>query len=75
EYSLTPRELEVIELLLEGMKNDEIQEKLFISQGTLKTHLRHIFRKLDVQNRKELLVSFTRFLVSSNGARKNAEPR
>ncbi|MGB4236377.1 MAG: helix-turn-helix transcriptional regulator [Bacillota bacterium] len=57
------------------MKNDEIQEKLFISQGTLKTHLRHIFRKLDVQNRKELLVSFTRFLVSSNGARKNAEPR
>ncbi|MGB4515910.1 MAG: LuxR C-terminal-related transcriptional regulator, partial [Bacillota bacterium] len=75
EYSLTPRELEVIELLLEGMKNDEIQEKLFISQGTLKTHLRHIFRKLDVQNRKELLVSFTRFLVSSNGARENADPR
>ena len=68
EYSLTRRELEVVVLLLKGMKNDEIQERLCVSEGTLKTHLRHIFHKLDVSNRKELLVSFARFLASSEGA-------
>ena len=65
EYSLTRRELEVVVLLLKGMTNDEIRERLCISEGTLKTHIRHIFQKLDVSNRKELLVSFTRFLASS----------
>jgi DNA-binding CsgD family transcriptional regulator len=65
EYSLTRRELEVVVLLLKGMTNDEIEERLCISEGTLKTHIRHVFQKLDISNRKELLVSFTRFLASS----------
>jgi DNA-binding CsgD family transcriptional regulator len=68
EYSLTRRELEVVVLLLKGMTNDEIEERLCISEGTLKTHIRHVFQKLDISNRKELLVSFTRFLASSEEA-------
>ncbi len=73
EYSLTRRELEVVVLLLKGMTNDEIRERLCISEGTLKTHIRHVFQKLDISNRKELLVSFTRFLASSEEADNKAE--
>lgn len=73
EYALTRRELEVVVLLLKGLANDEIQERLRISEGTLKTHLRHIFQKLEVSNRKELLVSFTRFLASYRDSGNQAE--
>ena len=73
EYSITRRELEVVVLLLKGMTNDEIRERLCISEGTLKTHIRHVFQKLDISNRKELLVSFTRFLASSEEADDKAE--
>lgn len=73
EYALTRRELEVVVLLLKGLTNDEIQERLCISEGTLKTHLRHIFRKLDVSNRKELLVGFTQFLASSKDPNRKAD--
>lgn len=73
EYALTRRELEVVVLLLRGLANGEIQEKLRISEGTLKTHLRHIFQKLEVCNRKELLVSFTRFLASYRDSGNQAE--
>jgi DNA-binding CsgD family transcriptional regulator len=73
EYSLTRRELEVVVLLLKGMTNDEIEERLCISEGTLKTHIRHVFQKLDISNRKELLVSFTRFLASSEESDRKAD--
>jgi DNA-binding CsgD family transcriptional regulator len=73
EYSLTRRELEVVVLLLKGMTNDEIQERLCISEGTLKTHIRHVFQKLDISNRKELLISFTRFLASSEETDRKAD--
>lgn len=73
EYSLTRRELEVVVLLLKGMTNDEIEERLCISEGTLKTHIRHVFHKLDISNRKELLVSFARFLASSEEPDRKAD--
>jgi predicted ATPase/DNA-binding CsgD family transcriptional regulator len=52
--SLTPTESRVVELVAEGLTNPEIGERMFISKATVKTHLAHIFRKLDVHNRTEL---------------------
>ena len=52
--SLTPAELEVVRLVAEGLSNPEVGAALFMSRGTVKTHLAHIFSKLDVANRTEL---------------------
>jgi predicted ATPase/DNA-binding CsgD family transcriptional regulator len=52
--SLTPTELEVIRLVADGMSNPKIGTRLFMSRGTVKTHLGHIFMKLDISNRTEL---------------------
>jgi DNA-binding NarL/FixJ family response regulator len=48
---LTPRELEVLELIGYGYSNPEISEKLFISEKTVKTHVSNILRRLDVRTR------------------------
>jgi DNA-binding CsgD family transcriptional regulator len=55
-WSLTQRELEVLQLLTEGRTNCEISERLFISPKTTKNHLAAIFQKLDVTNRTQALV-------------------
>jgi DNA-binding CsgD family transcriptional regulator len=52
--SLTPTELEVVRHAAAGLTNPEIGERMFISRGTVKTHLSHIYAKLDVRNRSEL---------------------
>jgi LuxR family maltose regulon positive regulatory protein len=51
--SLTNRELEILELLAQRLSNKEIAAKLFISHGTVKTHLNNIYRKLTVTGRLE----------------------
>jgi DNA-binding NarL/FixJ family response regulator len=48
---LSPRELELLQLLARGQSNKEIAQELFISQSTVKTHLIHIYDKLAVDNR------------------------
>jgi two-component system NarL family response regulator len=50
---LTAREVEVLYLLANGESNKEIARKLFISRGTVKTHVNAIFAKLKVNNRTE----------------------
>jgi DNA-binding NarL/FixJ family response regulator len=50
-HALTKRELEVLKLVAEGMSNEEIGKKIFISRKTVKTHLTNIFDKLQVNNR------------------------
>jgi ATP/maltotriose-dependent transcriptional regulator MalT len=50
---LSPRELEVYELLVQGRANHEIAKTLFISASTAKVHVRHIFEKLGVRSRAE----------------------
>ena len=50
---LTPRELEILQLLAVGQSADEIARELFISSKTVGTHLEHIFMKLDVHSRVE----------------------
>jgi predicted ATPase/DNA-binding CsgD family transcriptional regulator len=52
--SLTPTELRVVGFAAEGLTNPEIAARLFISRDTVKTHLSHIYAKLDVTNRTEL---------------------
>lgn len=50
---LTKRELEILKWVGEGLSNQEIGKKLFISAGTVKAHTASIFRKLDANNRAE----------------------
>ena len=50
---LTPREREVLELVAEGLEPSQIEQTLFLSHNTLKTHLRHIYAKLGVHTREE----------------------
>jgi DNA-binding CsgD family transcriptional regulator len=50
---LTPRELEVYELMAQARTNREIAQSLFISESTTKVHVRHIFEKLGVRSRVE----------------------
>jgi DNA-binding NarL/FixJ family response regulator len=49
--SLTKRELEILRLVAEGLTNEEIGKKIFISEKTVKTHLTNIFDKLKVKSR------------------------
>lgn len=52
-YELTEREMEVLNLLVEGLNNREIAERLFVSRATVKAHVSHILSKMDVSNRAE----------------------
>jgi predicted ATPase/class 3 adenylate cyclase/DNA-binding CsgD family transcriptional regulator len=58
--SLTPTELRVVELVAEGLTNPQIGERMFISRGTVKVHLSHIFAKLGTATRAELAAEATR---------------
>ncbi len=56
EYlGITEREIEVLELLAEGRSNKEIGEELFVSPNTVKTHLAHLYDKLDVSRRTQAI--------------------
>jgi DNA-binding NarL/FixJ family response regulator len=57
---LTDREVEVLQLLAHGKSNKEIGAKLFISEFTVKGHLRNIFTKLNVLSRTEAITAATR---------------
>lgn len=57
-YGLTQREIEVLHLLAQGKTNAQIGQDMFIAEGTVKAHVQHIYQKLDVHSRKELLALF-----------------
>ncbi|MEL6592894.1 MAG: response regulator transcription factor [Bacteroidota bacterium] len=53
EIGLSKRELEVLELMAEGLSNQEIAEKLFISLNTVKTHSSKLYQKLEARRRTQ----------------------
>jgi len=60
EERLTQREQEILELLAKGRPDKEISDKLGISLNTVRSHLKHIYEKLQVQSRTEAVVKFLR---------------
>lgn len=56
ESPLTDREMEILELIVDGRSNSEIAETLFISLGTVKTHVRNILNKLCADDRTQAAV-------------------
>ena len=59
---LTPREIEVMELLVHGSTNKQIAERLVVAEATAKSHVTHIFRKLHAANRAEAVHRYMRLL-------------
>ena len=55
--SLTPREIEIVRMVAQGLRNRAIAERLSISEGTVKVHLHNIYEKFGVDGRLELLLS------------------
>jgi NarL family two-component system response regulator LiaR len=53
ELEITPRELEILELIASGMSNREIAEKIFVSENTVKTHSSRVFDKLGAKRRTQ----------------------
>lgn len=69
ESLLTPRELEVLELMATGATNNRIAEQLVISDGTVKSHVKRILRKLRAANRGEAIARYLRLTMSRDEQR------
>ena len=57
-YDLTPRELEIADLVCRGLRNGSIADSLKIRPGTVKTHVRNIYRKVKVRSKIMMLLRF-----------------
>ena len=55
KHDLSPREAQVFELLAHGRNTESIQERLYISKHTVRSHVSHIYTKLDVHSHQELI--------------------
>ena len=54
-FSLTPREEEILGMLLQGRSGPYIAEDLYLSKSTVKTHIRHIYDKIGISSRQQLI--------------------
>ena len=54
-HKLTKREIEVMKLLCKGRSKSYIAETLFISENTVRSHARHIYQKLNVHSKQEMM--------------------
>jgi LuxR family transcriptional regulator, regulator of acetate metabolism len=64
DEALTPREREVLALMVRGLSNARIAERLVLTEGTVKSHVKHILRKVGAMNRSEAI---SRYLGLVNG--------
>ena len=55
-FNLTPKEIEVLKLIVKGLNNNEIADKLVLSLSTVKFHVENIFMKLNTNNRTKAAV-------------------
>jgi DNA-binding NarL/FixJ family response regulator len=51
EHKLTPREVEILEQLSRGLSYQQVADNLIVSTGTVRTHIEHVYRKLQVNNK------------------------
>lgn len=65
-FGLTKREQEIATFVIRGLSNKDIAERLFICEQTVKDHLRHIFEKMNVRSRCELMAKATGLAISAN---------
>lgn len=56
DYKLTERETEILSCLVNGLNNEDISEKLFISIQTVRNHVKHIYEKLHVHSKSEVVL-------------------
>ncbi|MBN2347153.1 MAG: response regulator [Candidatus Aminicenantes bacterium] len=61
QFGLTPREIEILKALASGLTNCAISEILFLSEKTIKTHIHHIFRKMEVKTRTQAVMKAMEF--------------
>jgi DNA-binding NarL/FixJ family response regulator len=66
-YHLTSRETQIAILICRGFSNDEIAKALNISQSTVKTHLKNLFRRVRINSRILLLLRFIEDVTNSYG--------
>jgi DNA-binding CsgD family transcriptional regulator len=65
---LTRRELEVVDLMARGASNGDIATELVISEGTVKSHVKHILRKMHAANRAQAVSTYVRIQALSKAA-------
>lgn len=71
EYNLTSRETEILMLMLKAMTIERISSELFISAHTTKTHIYHIYQKMEVKNRGDLSAIFQKRLDAAKGEQRS----
>ena len=60
KFALSARQTEILELLVDGLSNQQMADRLFVSNETIKTHMRHIMEKLAVADRTQAAVKALR---------------
>lgn len=60
EHNLSPRELDVLDTLVQGLDTTGIAEKLFISRETVRNHIKHIYEKLHVHSKSQAVAKAIR---------------
>ena len=63
KYDLSKRELDVLMLMMEGLTNKEMAERLFVSSNTIKTHISNIYLKLNVSRRTQAIQKAKEFIT------------
>ena len=62
QYGISQREGDIAKLLMEGATNQDISNQLFLALGTAKSHNYHIYKKLGIEHRTQVLIRYTEYL-------------
>jgi len=68
-YELTPREVQIADLVCQGLRHGSIARQLRIQPGTVKAHIRNIYRKVKVRNKMNMLLRFVSEVRGASGDR------